>query len=314
MPPSTVSNLRRTLHQDPVQLWSQLKQEYCLYLKDKAKLRQLKKSNQKALDNLENSVKEYEQQKANLKKIELEKASTVKEVKVLKGTRDKYINDILKKSDSVMTDEEKETVRAVVLEEFKDELVRVLIEQVMPPDVPLSQKISCSEDLEWNYVITQFNFEETHELLKKLIQNTQGNIKKLLQKEDTLVQRLVKLKEARTSSKLTKEEIESFRSHPHLHVDLVEYLNPPKLEGPQQNTSNHKREVSKSSHKEEDIAVVNTYEDYLDLMDREMYNAWMIYKKRSEIYQKLSKYDQLVLVQSKHMKAQRTDNINVVAI
>lgn len=113
-----------------------------MYLKDKAKLRQLKKSNQKALDNLENSVKEYEQQKANLKKIELEKASTVKEVKVLKGTRDKYINDILKKSDSVMTDEEKETVRAVVLEEFKDELVRVLIEQVMPPDVPLSQKVN----------------------------------------------------------------------------------------------------------------------------------------------------------------------------
>lgn len=116
----------------------------CIYLKDKEKLHQLQKRNQKGIGHEHvrkqcegvwaTEDKSEEDQTRRCLDIDNETCSGVKGY--LPEINISIYQCILKKSNFV-SDEEKETVKAIVLEEFKDELVSILIEQIMSPDSPL---------------------------------------------------------------------------------------------------------------------------------------------------------------------------------
>lgn len=133
--------------------------------------------------------------------------------------------------------------------------------------------------MEWEYLMTnELSIEEIKDLLIKLIQLKQNKKRELLQNEkDKTLEAL--------------HDVKSYLKGPFVLVDIREYLAPPELKSQGSHLTKNKKPVIapiKKVTRKDNPALAKTYEGYLDMLDKLIYDEYTTYQKQTEIYRTLT--------------------------
>lgn len=169
-----------------------------------------------------------------------------------------------------------------------------------------SFQILDSNLLEWEYVLkSELSFKEINNLLIKLVQSKQNSTTfKCIQESEKSLQ-----------------DSSSYLKGPLFMVDMQEFLAPPALQdsghqGLQGSDTNSKKPTMNSLFRdtktESDISNPKTYEEYLDMMDREIHNSYKIYQKQTDIYNNLTSSGMKHLKEEMKYNRQLTKNMELM--
>uniref|UniRef100_A0A8D8M753 Uncharacterized protein n=1 Tax=Cacopsylla melanoneura TaxID=428564 RepID=A0A8D8M753_9HEMI len=266
-------------------MWAQIKFQYAQYLKEKEQLEKMRRNNQIELEKLKEKKKTIHNAGKNIEQIQEKTRFVYGKMKQLSGKLHNLEVETLKATASTtISDEEKEVLKHFILVEFGDDLARILKHQII-------SKNRCTFEKELKYIVEQLEMGEIEKIFKALLVDVQDRLKRLMK-----------------STKKSVNEQEKTFDDTFLLVDLYDYFAPTKfkiIKDSNEDLAGDSNEDEELDDVEDDIPDADTYEQFLDIMDKEMSKSWEIFRKLSEYYKKLNKMEKLLLHQRlKQMKKQ----------